>query len=195
MRVPRALHRFITKRLMQIPKRREPDEVIGPGIRSRLRDGPHQHVPKAFLRRWFLVPKNRVINIYLHNFIRDDEDRALHDHPWWNLSCLLQGSYIEHTIAAGGVHKRDIYTARDLKLRPPWAAHRVELFKTWVSGVGEWITHDSWSLFITGPVQRGWGFHCPGEWRDQKTFARENGCGQQDERALREYSRRDSPQK
>ena len=179
MRVPRIVLRFLINHLMPLA-RSEPDEIIGPGIRSRKRDG-HVPVPKAFLRRWFVIPKNKYLNIYLHQFIRDDEDRALHDHPWANLSCLLIGQYIEHTIDAGGVHKRHTYSAGDLKFRAPWHAHRVELLK------GPSPRRDdpdqpipSWSLFITGPVQHGWGFHCPGEWRSQRKFADEGGCGKED---------------
>src|ERR1700719_4013108 len=115
MRVPLGVVRFLKNRLMPLSAG-EPDEIIGPGVRSRKRDG-HVPVPKAFLKRWFVIPKNRYINIYLHCFIRDDEDRALHDHPWFNVSCLLIGGYIEHTIAAGGVHQRHEYRAGDLKFR------------------------------------------------------------------------------
>jgi hypothetical protein len=168
MRLPR----FVLRHLKKLSKT-VPDEIIGPGIRSRKRDG-HVDVPKAFLVRWFVVPKNRFCNIYLHKFIRDDEDRALHDHPWWNLSLPLREGYIEHTIDAGGVHKRTEIRPGTLKLRAPWHAHRVELHKD--IACGEPIA--SWSLFITGPVVRGWGFHCPGEWRSQEQFAKENGCGE-----------------
>ena len=49
-----------------------------------------------YLRRWHLLPRNRLFNVYLHNFCRSDDDRALHDHPWVNMSVLLSGSYMEH---------------------------------------------------------------------------------------------------
>lgn len=45
--------------------------------------------------RWFLIPKNRFLKIYLHKFMRSDEDRALHDHPWSFLSIILRGGYFE----------------------------------------------------------------------------------------------------
>ena len=46
-----------------------------------------------------------MFNLYLHEFSRSDDDRALHDHPWlFNLSVLLSGTYVEHTIDAGGIH-------------------------------------------------------------------------------------------
>lgn len=177
MRIPAMILNPLRDRLMRIPQEREPDEIIGPGIRSRLRDGPHSHVPGAFLKRWFLKPKGEWHNRYLHCFINDDEDRALHDHPWWNFSILLGGSYYEHTIAKGGIHRRELLTAGNMKLRAPWDAHRVECLK--VSGsLGETVALPCWSLFMTGPVQRGWGFHCPGEWKPHSKFGADNGCAE-----------------
>lgn len=206
MRVPGLILNPLRDRLMRIPAEREPDEIIGPGFRSRLRDGPHRNVPDQFLKRWFLKPKDDWHNRYLHCFTKDDEDRALHDHPWWNLSILLDGSYYEHTIAKGGVHHRQLLTAGDMKLRAPWDAHRVECIKVKGNGWsdGGWYgkplnthhaanAHDPlppdsepeylvpvpcWSLFLTGPVQHGWGFHCPGEWKPHKKFGADNGCGE-----------------
>lgn len=58
---------------------RAPDFVIG-------RTGD------PYMERWWLIPRNRFFNIYLHRFWRSDDDRALHDHPWVNLSILLKGS-------------------------------------------------------------------------------------------------------
>lgn len=127
--------------------RRNPDFIVG-GIES------------PYLLRWHLIPRNRIFNIYLHKFLRSDDDRALHDHPWVNLSVLLRGRYLEHTIAAGGIHRRREYQAGAARFR--WTgrlAHRIEL-------------HDGacWTLFITGPRYRSWGFHCPESgwvhWRD-----------------------------
>lgn len=63
---------------------RYPDMVIGEAI-------------DPYLLRWWIIPRNRFFNIYLHKFMRSDDDRALHDHPWaWNLSLIIKGSYIEH---------------------------------------------------------------------------------------------------
>src|SRR5690242_14714107 len=87
------LARRIRWRLKRIPDRRPPDVIIGG------RDRP-------YMLRWFVIPRNRFFNIYLHHFHRSDDDRALHDHPWLNLSIILQGEYVEHTIEAGGVNVR-----------------------------------------------------------------------------------------
>lgn len=118
--------------------RRPPDLVIGGS------DDP-------YMLRWYLIPRNRFLNIYLHLFLRSDDDRALHDHPWSNLSVLLEGQYTEHRIEAGGIHVRKMLKAGDVRFRLSGKiAHRVEL----TNGV-------CWTLFITGPKYRRWGFHCP----------------------------------
>lgn len=112
-----------------------------------------------YLKRWWVIPRNRFFNIYLHQFLRSDDDRALHDHPWINCSYLLQGEYTEWTIAAGGVHHRQIMRQGDWKFRRAKFAHRIELHKG-----------PCWSLFITGPVIREWGFHCVNGWRPWQLF-------------------------
>lgn len=144
--------------------RRDPDFVIGA-------DNPDG----AYMKRWWVIPRNRVFNVYLHQVLRDDDDRALHDHPWLNCSIVLRGGYIEHTIEAGGIHRRTFRRPGSIKLRLPSAAHRLEL--RWDRDVAEKIP--SWSLFITGPNVRTWGFHCPDKgWVDWKTFTRAGAPGE-----------------
>jgi hypothetical protein len=118
--------------------RRPPDFVIG----------GHE---RPYLRRWFVIPRNRFFNIYLHQFLRSDDDRALHDHPWANCSIILDGSYFEHTIAEGGIHHKKEIKAGAVRIRLSGKfAHRIEL-----------RNGPCWTLFITGPRYRSWGFHCP----------------------------------
>lgn len=149
MRLPDRIRRFLLARAARLASTRLPDFVIGPGGND----------AEDYLRRWWVIPRNRFFNVYLHNFRRSDDDRALHDHPWWNVSILLSGAYTEHTIAAGGVNRRIIYRAGDIKPRGAKSAHRVELHAGPV-----------WTLFITGPVLRAWGFHCPAGWRPWQQF-------------------------
>ena len=52
-------------------------------------------VDDPYLLRWFLIPRNHILNVYLHKFLRSDDDRALHDHPWWFVSIMLRGRYLE----------------------------------------------------------------------------------------------------
>lgn len=137
----------------RVARSRPPNFVIGG------RESP-------YLMRWWLVPRNPVANVYLHLFLRSDDDRALHDHMYVNLSVLLQGEYLEHTIAQGGVHSVRRYQAGATRFRLPGTAHRIE------------VDSPCWSLFITGPRVRQWGFHCPSGWRHWKEFTSPHDSGQ-----------------
>ena len=156
--------------------RRPPDFIIG----------GHEN---PYLRRWWLIPRNRFFNVYLHQFLRSDDDRALHDHPWANASILLRGSYLEHTIDAGGIHRKRLLSAGAVRVRLTGKiAHRVELlpdryveFRT-VSGPMVRVDTGSpltcWTIFITGPRYREWGFHCPEQgWIPWQRFVDERDVG------------------
>lgn len=120
-----------------------------------------------YLERWWIIPRNRVFNIYLQQFWRSDDDRALHDHPWaFNVSILLAGRYIEHTIERGGIHRAIWRAAGAIKVRFGRSPHRLELFDMGKPCV---------TLFITGPVVRHWGFHCPRGWVGWKDFTTNGG--------------------
>lgn len=153
--------------------RRNPDFVIGA-------DNPDG----AYMKRWWVIPRNRVFNVYLHQVLRDDDARALHDHPWLNLSIILRGGYIEHTIEPGGIHRRTFRAPGSIKLRLPSSAHRLEL--PWGDLLDPDAKVECWSLFITGPNVRSWGFHCPDKgwvhWREFTAAGRSGeigpGCGE-----------------
>lgn len=153
----RFVFALLVRALTRIADVRQPDLVIG-----------ETHRP--YLRRWYVWPRNRWCNLYLHQILRSDDDRALHDHPWWNASLILAGIYIEHTIAAGGVHRRTPRDAGTLVVRGARRAHRLEVPEL------SWLPPDCdrdggvWTLFLTGPRLRAWGFHCPGGWRAWQDF-------------------------
>ena len=150
-----------------------------------------------YLRRWYIIPRNRVCNIYLHQFLRDDDDRALHDHPWPNCSLLLSGAYFEVVFQTPPRHG-DPLPRQTLRLREPWrpvfrrakTAHRVVLRR---DENGKPIP--CWSLFFTGANLRSWGFWCPmGRWIHWRSFTASDrgevigaGCG--DPVATRERAR------
>jgi hypothetical protein len=138
-----------------------------------------------YLYRWWVIPRNRWFNVYLHCFARSDDDRALHDHPWlFNCSVLLRGQYREWTFADKAMRELK-FTDRKagaIKLRLGGAPHRVELFRPAMAvgnGAPRPIGREMpcWTLFITGPVVREWGFHCPNGWVHWKLFtdARDSG--------------------
>lgn len=125
---------------------RSPDYVIGDN----------------YLRRWWIVPRNPLRNVYLHQFTRSDDDRALHDHPWTNMSLVISGRYIEHTPEGSFLREPG-----DTVSRAAESLHRIELPEGEVP-----VT-----LFITGPVIRDWGFQCPNGWVHWRKFTDETGAG------------------
>ena len=161
----------LTERTM----RREPDFIVGD--------------PAApYLRRWYLLgskpgPDGRPISrtilglcrIYVHEFLRSDDDRAHHDHPAASLSCATHGAGTEHTIAAGGIHhRRDIHPGT-VRLRSARFAHRIE-----IPAGGRLVT-----VFVFFRNVREWGFHCRYGWVHWRDFvASDNpgaigaGCGE-----------------
>lgn len=149
MRLPdrpvRWLHRLLLRRIAG----RKPDDIIG-------------GEENPYLIRWCLIAKNRWFNLYLHHTVRSDDDRALHDHRWWNVSLLLDGGYFEIVprFPEAWPHNHETrIVAREvgaLVLRRPSAPHRLALWEDEVEG----RERPSWSLFITGPRVREWGFWC-----------------------------------
>lgn len=110
-----------------------------------------------YMRRWYALPRNRFFNVYIHQFMRDDEDRALHDHPWWSLSWLMRGELWEHW----GSSSRLIPEGK-ITVRSPTFAHRLSMLESY--------RRRTWTMFITGPRLREWGFHCLNGWVHWKDF-------------------------
>ncbi len=132
---------------------------------TRLLSGkPHFYIGgvlNPYMLRWFLIPRNPFFNIYLHKFVRDDDDRALHDHPWWFISVMLKGGYVE-TTETGMVARR----VGSIAYRCAEYRHRVQLFR---NEFGLNIRKPCWTLVITGRKVREWGFWCPKgfvHWKD-----------------------------
>lgn len=111
---------------------RKPDLDIGPG----------------YLQRWYIIPRNKWFNIYLHKILRDDADLQLHDHPWWSLSFLLKGELLEESFEG----KRHIPAYLPI-IRSAKFAHRLEV-----------VQGPVWTIFITGPKVRKWGFYTHQGW-------------------------------
>jgi hypothetical protein len=159
-------------KLPKNPFRRPPDVVIGGSDRP-------------YMLRWWVIPRNRLLNIYLHKFFRSDDERAMHDHPWPSISILVRGQFWEH-LADGRIKQR---VAPAIIFRRATAAHRIELIRLYKHSCnhpehnpdGPPIT-----IFITGPKCREWGFLCPQGWRHWKEFTaghdprtgQSRGCGE-----------------
>lgn len=120
---------------------------------------PDLVIGEKYLCRWYVLPRNRFFNIYLHKFLASDDDRALHDHPWYSVSFLLKGELLEHNLKHARTIPRFLPVVRSAKF-----AHRLELVKGPV-----------WTLFITGPTMREWGFFCAHGWRHWTQFTTKEG--------------------
>jgi hypothetical protein len=117
-----------------------------------------------------------VFNVYLHRVVKDDDDRALHDHPFASVSLMLSGLLGE--VYAVGRPEHEVYAVRWFEpgavvWRGARFAHRLFLPPFKASGTP--TPQEAWTLFVTGPRIREWGFWCPdtspaGGWRHWKDF-------------------------
>lgn len=157
-RVPAWFLRFLIRSHHNTVMSRNPDVRI-----------PGDPAISPYMLRWWKIRRNAFFNVYYHIVRRSDDDTALHDHPWWNFSIILHGSYFEHLIADGGVNHKTRYSAGDVRFRRSGNfAHRLELERYGPNAYpfreGEEIPVHT--IFITGPVLRRWGFHHPDRWVD-----------------------------
>lgn len=133
MRIPNFLRRRLLHRFRRWAMTRGPDLMIGNG----------------YLYRWRIFRSRRIGCIYLHLVNGDDDDRALHDHPAWNMSVILEGKYWEHMPGGIAVER----TPGTVIARGAKALHRLSISEGPV-----------WTLFIFGPKYRTWGFQFPDGW-------------------------------
>lgn len=110
---------------------------------------------EPYLRRLYLV-RTPWFQVMLHWIYQPDKDRAPHDHPWWFVSFILVGSYIEvhGTIDESGkwLKRTQRRLCRWLSWKNSRDAHRI----LWVRSSFGWPVM---TLVITGPRRKGWGFY------------------------------------
>lgn len=106
---------------------------------------------EPYLTRYYLFRKKKKWqpSIYLHCFHMGDEDLELHDHPWCHsMSVILKGSYLEeYKDKYKNTVKQRILNPGSLNFVRGDKFHRVELMSPKV-----------WTLFISGPKTKSWGF-------------------------------------
>jgi hypothetical protein len=129
-----------------------------------------------FSCRWF--------GIFLHQILRSDSDRDLHDHPWPFMTLLLWGRYTEAVPSDSPPMFKDdgsMYVTE--RLRRPGTiifhratdAHCLTLPQTWRFDGLEGSKYPDgfipvWTLFVHGPRGRRWGFHTANGWVDWETY-------------------------
>lgn len=138
------------------------DAFSGNAVEHRGRWLPYKEIADAcapqigpLMIRYFLF-RSRWVSIYIHHFLRSDNERHLHDHPWRFITVLLSGGYHENT-PAGRFWRRRF----SVLYRPAEWQHWVE------------VTRPVWTLVIRGPRRREWGFHTEKGLIDWKTYGQE----------------------
>ena len=127
---------------------------------------------RPYMLRWHILKSRHFPRVYLHKFLRSDDDRAPHDHPWWFISILLKGEYVEHRWY-GTQDEPDeslLRSAPSIAFRPLSTKHRVELL-----GGADCGVQTCWTLIITGSPVRKWGFWCRDRFIPSRQF---DGCGE-----------------
>lgn len=107
-----------------------------------------------YLERWWLIPRNRWFNVYLHK-ISGPDDRTPHCHPWISLSYCLAGVLREYR---PGKSIRLIFTG-DMTYRRSTCLHSLAN-----------VSSEVWTIFFTGPEIREWGFMTETGWEPQYLF-------------------------
>lgn len=106
--------------------------------------------------------------IYLHHFHDGDKDPDFHNHPWrWALSLILSGVYYEERIE--GTHITNyVRRAGGFNLLTDKTFHRVDILE-------DYDGTPIWTLFITGPRIKRWGFkrRTTGEYLDSTKYLEE----------------------
>jgi hypothetical protein len=137
----------LNRRAAAIMDSRKPDFIVGPAS-------------NPYMLRWHLARSRHMGGLYLHHFVRDDDDRALHDHPWPSASLTLAGAVQEIYAPRGAdpsnklTHVARLILPGQVTIRGARFAHRIVL-----------RTDTATTLFLIGPETREWGFWCPQGWR------------------------------
>jgi hypothetical protein len=150
VKIPRALLAPLRRRVLDHMANCPPTRII-----ENLTGAP-------YLYRWELRGNHPTFDIYLHQFLASDDNRALHDHPAASIAIVLCGEYTEWFQA----NKYKIRREGEIMVRRATTAHRIEIDE----GEPRPVT-----VFLRGPKLREWGFHCASGWRHHSDF-RVRGC-------------------
>lgn len=101
----------------------------------------------------FFQPKIGARRVMLHNIIRPDADRFMHNHPWKEChSAILHGGYIEKRMV------RDSVNQWWTKYNRYWQGSTNSLLSTDYHMVTH-VEPDTWTLFMTNErLPEGWGY-------------------------------------
>lgn len=142
---------------------------------------PFVHIP-GYMNRWWLVPytkfpekwakrsrllrwiERKVPAIRLHEILRSDNDRDLHDHPWAFVSVILRGGYYEERpkYDRAGLYiglTTTFHGPGDILFRRAKDFHRLTLLQE-TNTINDLtpVPVSCWTLFITFAYAQKWGY-------------------------------------
>lgn len=95
-----------------------------------------------------------LFSIRLHHWINSDDQRHMHDHEWWYASLILSGGYTDINLKG----KRHL-SFGSIIFNPSVHRHMVKVNKG-----------GCWSLLLTGPHSRTFGFWVNGKFRKRNKY-------------------------
>jgi hypothetical protein len=141
--------------------------------------GPHEC---PLMRRW--VIETPAGSARLHHFLKSDDTRALHNHPWWFVTFPLSpggyvdvvpcpgceegyvyykdGSFETCDLCMGGGRSQEHVQAWRLHYRKPGYTHAV-------------LTDGCWTVIVTGRKLREWGFWLHARFFESRRYLRKFG--------------------
>lgn len=127
---------------------------------------------KVFLDRWGWECGS--FGVFVHRMEAPDPGLDLHDHPWWFVSWVLKGEYIERRIPgrlACHDDKRIIPCTNRVcgnVRRRRWSLRAIRLDECHT--ITDLTDGDVWTLVLHGPKRRTWGFYTPNGWMPWKLY-------------------------
>lgn len=159
------------------------------------------YMGRFWLREHDAAKSNWAVRV--HHIKRSDRDRALHDHPWKNVSILMRGGYWEVFDGAMQQAVESGFAGADPALAALYArvlaepggrfsrSERAQLKAAGVHwrGRGAIVVRpaklhhrlivpagrDAWSIFVMGPKTQEWGFHTRQGWVHNEVYTAELG--------------------
>jgi hypothetical protein len=111
----------------------------------------------VYVRRWYL--QTPWFSVRVHHWIHSDDKRFFHDHAWWFLTLVLRGGYTDIT-----PNGRERMRVGSVRFRPANHQHWVEVDRG-----------GCWTVLLTGPKARRWGFWVKGKMKKSNKFFFEHG--------------------
>ncbi len=114
-------------------------------------------------KRWEIL-STKWFNIYIHAIYKADEEEHLHDHPWDYTSIVLHGTFVEKQ-RANLIGEIAAYTYNHL--------HFGSIIKRKATTFHKILKLESdviYTLFITSPKYRVWGYDVDNNWVDFETY-------------------------